>query len=118
MCVFNIPASRNFCGFLGHHAKMACNKCYKEFNDKKDYSGYDVSGWKLRTNCNHRMCIAPYYKLETQNKRKELENKYGIRSSVLSNAQPFPGNIKAYYAFVVEQQNVIYQRFDYNPRQS
>ena len=93
LCVSSdIPASRKICGFLGHHAKMACNKCYKEFkrvNDKTDYSGYDVSGWKLRTNCNHRKYIAPYYKLETQKKRKELENKYGIRSSVLLDLQYF-----------------------------
>ena len=28
----DIPASRKLCGFLGHNAKLGCNKCYKQFN--------------------------------------------------------------------------------------
>lgn len=27
----DIPASRKVCGFLGHFAKLGCNKCLKEF---------------------------------------------------------------------------------------
>ena len=26
----DIPASRKVCGFLGHHASLACNKCFKK----------------------------------------------------------------------------------------
>ena len=36
----DIPASRKVCGFLGHFAKLACNKCLKEFN-QHDYSGFE-----------------------------------------------------------------------------
>ena len=30
-CSDGIPASRKVCGFLGHNARLGCNKCYKEF---------------------------------------------------------------------------------------
>lgn len=30
-CACDIPASRKLCGFLGHSAKLGCNKCKKQF---------------------------------------------------------------------------------------
>ena len=38
---------------LGHFAKLAYNKCLKEFN-QHDYSGFSRDQWKLRTNEDHR----------------------------------------------------------------
>ena len=28
----DVPATRKVCGFLGHNAKLGCNKCYKQFS--------------------------------------------------------------------------------------
>ena len=35
----DIPASRNVCGFLGHNAKLGCNKCLKVFSQRKNHRG-------------------------------------------------------------------------------
>ena len=37
----DIPAPRKVCGFLGHRAKLGCNKCYKAFEHIKE----DISTW-------------------------------------------------------------------------
>lgn len=51
LCVAaDIPATRKFCGFVGHSANRACSKCFKYFvggfGEKKDFSGFqDRASW-------------------------------------------------------------------------
>lgn len=44
----DIPAGRKVCGFLGHNARLSCNKCLQEFLNS-DYSNYDCDNRTLRT---------------------------------------------------------------------
>jgi hypothetical protein len=54
----DIPATRKLCGFKGHSAIYGCSRCMKqfpgEFGEQRDYSGFDRSLWKARTNEEHR----------------------------------------------------------------
>ena len=57
----DIPASRKVCGFLGHGARLGCNKCYKPFfsddatfEEKPNYGGFDRETWEPRTASRHR----------------------------------------------------------------
>ena len=74
----DIPATRKVAGFLGHNARLGCNKCYKEFVDSLgavDYSGYDRSLWNPRTARKHRSdCL----KVETCKTKSDKKN--GIRT--------------------------------------
>ena len=50
----DIPATRKLVGFLGHSAKLGCNKCLKEFptdgsSGNNDYSGYNREEWEPRS---------------------------------------------------------------------
>lgn len=47
--VCDIPASRKVCGFLGHNAKLGCNKCLKVFTLRKNYQGKSVVALIERT---------------------------------------------------------------------
>ena len=87
MCVTcDIPAGRKTCGFLGHSATLGCSKCHKEFPGsvgQKDYSGFDRSGWKKRTNEDHRKDVNKIKKICTKTEQEEAESKYGCRYSCL-----------------------------------
>ena len=78
----DIPASRKVCGFLGHFAKLACNKCLKEFA-QHDYSGFNRQNWQQRTNDTHREHCREALKETTKAAIQKTESKYGIRYSVL-----------------------------------
>ena len=58
LCVAcDLPAGRKTCGFLGHSANLGCSKCFKIFKGditNKDYSGFNRSEWKVRSNKEHR----------------------------------------------------------------
>ena len=78
----DIPASRKVCGFLGHFAKLACNKCLKEFN-RHDYSGFERQKWSVRSNEVHREQCKQLLKETTKTSIQHAESKYGVRYSVL-----------------------------------
>ena len=78
----DIPASRKVCGFLGHFAKLACNKCLKEFK-QHDYSGYRREEWIVRVNGVHREQCKEILKETTKTGIQQMESKYGVRYSVM-----------------------------------
>ena len=83
----DIPATRKVCGFIGHHASLACNKCFKkfpvQFASSTDYSGYDRSTWTLRSCSMHRRHCEEISKEKTKTAMRKMESKYGVRYSVL-----------------------------------
>ena len=82
----DIPASRKVCGFVGHCAIKACNKCLKDFNrkdDRTDYSGFDADSWPKRTNQEHRLRAQEYLKCTNKVERQRIESLHGLRYSVL-----------------------------------
>ena len=91
----DIPASRKVCGFLGHRANLACNKCYTAFKQVHEgsgsnwtnYDGFDRKQWTMRTNENHRercdQIIETFRKQGTQTSLADAESLNGLRYSVL-----------------------------------
>ena len=85
---FDIPATRKLCGFLGHSAKLGCNKCLKEFpsvegGDKRDYSGFSRNEWEFRTKFSHVNNCKETKGATNKTSLETLEGKYGIRYSLL-----------------------------------
>lgn len=78
----DIPASRKVCGFVGHNARLGCNKCLKEF-EKLNFSGYDRDNWQLRSNHSHREQCKKLLKETTKTNLQKAESFYGVRYSVL-----------------------------------
>lgn len=83
----DIPASRKICGFLGHTARLGCNKCLKEFptasfGEKPNFAGYDRDQWILRTVSSHRASCAELLAAKNQTHLQSLESKHGLRYSV------------------------------------
>ena len=78
----DIPASRKVCGFVGHNARLGCNKCLKEFKDM-DFSGFDRDNWQLRSNHSHREQCIKLLKETSKTKLQKAESLYGVRNSVL-----------------------------------
>ena len=91
LCVSSdIPASRKACGFLGHNAKIGCNKCLKEFkrvNKRTIYAGFDEK--ELRTNESHREKAQEYVACTNSSHRQLIETSYGIRYSALLDLKYF-----------------------------
>ena len=89
----DIPASRKVCGFLGHNAALACNKCLKKFSvtfgAPNDYSGYDRENWTARSNKLHRQQCQAIFREKTKTGIRKMESKYGLRYSVLLNLPYF-----------------------------
>lgn len=84
----DIPASRKTCGFLGHNARLGCNKCLKEFptthfGNKPNFSGFDREKWAMRTASSHREKCTELLKANSQSALQNMESKYGIRYSIL-----------------------------------
>ena len=90
----DIPAPRKVCGFLGHRAKLGCNKCYKAFEHIKEdistwsnYGGFHRHQWVIRTNEDHRKRCADISKIfrsqGTQSSLQASESKNGLRYSIL-----------------------------------
>lgn len=81
----DIPASRKLGGFLGHAAKKGCSRCLKEFptenfEDKRDYSGFDRNNWPKRTVEEHRRVGMSS---NTLARRHSLEQEFGVRFTEL-----------------------------------
>ncbi len=89
----DIPAGRKVCGFLGHTASLACNKCLKKFSVTFgcpiDYSGFDRNNWDLRSVVQHREQSKEILKETTKTGMRKAESKYGLRYSVLLNLPYF-----------------------------
>ena len=87
MCVgCDLPAGRKVCGFLGHSANLGCTRCYASFSRGfgcQDYSGFDRSQWRLRTNEQHRKDVNDILKCSTKTAKKGKESELGCRYSVL-----------------------------------
>lgn len=86
----DIPASRKLCGFLGHAAKLGCNKCLKEFKrveveggHRTDFSGYDTQNWNPREVDSHRENCKKILESKTITSLHNAESQYGVRYSVL-----------------------------------
>ena len=90
----DIPATRKVCGFLGHRASLACNKCYKVFKQIHEdnsmwtnFSGFDKLQWVVRTNDDHRKCcqdiLDHFQRHGTKSALKEAESMKGLRYSIL-----------------------------------
>ena len=83
----DVPATRKLCGFLGHNARLGCNKCYKEFLTNEsgypDYSGYDRSNWVPRTASQHHSDCEKIKKEVTKTSIRNAESALGVRYSAL-----------------------------------
>lgn len=84
----DIPASRKLGGFLGHAAEKGCSRCLKsfpteKFGEKKDYSGFDRSKWPKRSVEDHKKFGMCWKHANTLSRRREIEQKYGIRFTEL-----------------------------------
>lgn len=93
MCVgCDIPATRKLCGFLGHSATLGCSKCFKKFPGSvgnKDYSGFDVENWPVRTLDDYNLSMKAVKKARTQTEKERLEASHGVKYSVLSELDYF-----------------------------
>lgn len=86
----DIPASRKVCGFVGHNARLGCNKCLKEFKSipcenghKTDFSGFDRENWIMRNSKLHREQCNKLFECNTLSALHSAESTYGVRYSVL-----------------------------------
>ena len=86
----DIPASRKICGFLGHNARLGCNKCYKEFlgenssfEDRPNYGGFNREVWEPRTNSKHRESCEEIKAATNKTQLQKLESSHGVRYSSL-----------------------------------
>ncbi len=83
----DIPASRKVSGFVGHNARLGCNKCLKEF-ERFNFSGYDRENWQPRTGELHREQCKKVLKENTKVSVQKAESLYGVRYSVLLSFDP------------------------------
>ena len=86
-CSCDVPASRKVCGFVGHGACKGCSKCLLSFptcsfGEKADYSNFDKSQWKPRTN-EHRNIADQYRSCKTRAAQIDIEREFGIRYTIL-----------------------------------
>ena len=82
----DLPAARKVCGFLSHSANLGCSMCYAEFSEgfgSRNYSNFDRSQWKLRSNAQHRSDVEKIQKAKTKTEQSKLVTKYGCRYSAL-----------------------------------
>ena len=86
----DIPASRKVCGFLGHNARLGCNKCYKEFlskdatfADKPNYGGFNRETWEPCTESKHRDSCKEFENTTNKSQLQKMESSHGLRYSYL-----------------------------------
>ena len=83
----DIPATRKVCGFLGHNARLGCNKCYKNFQvggtQQNDFSGFDRELWEERTAKRHRDDCMKIKSCTTKTSSREMESSCGVRPCAL-----------------------------------
>ena len=78
------------CGFLGHSARLACNKCYKSFlsdhatfDEKPNYGGFDRETWEPRTMSRYQESCLEIKTATNKSQLQQLESMHGVRYSVL-----------------------------------
>ena len=72
---------------LGHSARQGCSRCTKSFPGtigNMDFSGFDRSLWRTRTNEEHRSQMYEINNWNSKGDRDKLESKYGTCYSVLT----------------------------------
>ena len=78
----DVPATRKICGFKGHSAQLECSRCLKKFlggfGEKRDYSGFNRSSWKPRTNEEHRRMAIKITQCKTKARKNFLGQQSGI----------------------------------------
>lgn len=82
----DLPAGRKVCGFLSYMANLGCTRCYQGFSlgfNARDYTNFDRTSWKVRTNQQHRSDVKKILKSPNKTQQSKMESKYGCRSSVL-----------------------------------
>ena len=75
-------------GFLGHSARLGCNKCVKEFptesfGKKPDFSGYERTEWEVRTKDKHKQVCSRLLQCNSKSQLESLETESGIRYSIM-----------------------------------
>ena len=79
LCVSSdVPATRK----RGHSAQLGCSRCLKKFlggfGEKRDYSGFNRSSWKPRTNEEHRRMAIKITQCKTKARKNLLGQQSGI----------------------------------------
>ena len=87
-CSCDVPASRKVCSFVGRGTCKGCSKSLLSFSthsfgEKADYSNFDKSQWKPRTNEQHRNISDQYRNCNTRAAQINIEREFGIRYTVL-----------------------------------
>ena len=88
----DIPATGQVCGFLGHNAKLGCNKCYKRFDvgaTGGDYSGFNRETWEERKAQKHREDCKKIKSCTTKRSTQQMESTLGVRPSALLELEYF-----------------------------
>lgn len=87
LCVScDLPASRKTCGFLSHSAALGCSKCFRSFSGSvgnMNYSGFNCSSWRERTNDDHRKRVEETKKCTSKSTQLKKEIELGCRYSAL-----------------------------------
>ena len=88
LCVAcDLPVGRKTCSFLSYTANLGCSRCYSNFGTGvfgvRNYSGFNRSDWKPRSNIMHRRDVEYTVKCSTKNERQKMESELGCRYSVL-----------------------------------
>ena len=82
----DLPAGRKAVGLLSYNARLGCSKCLKEFTGpvgSRNYSGFDRSQWKPRSDEEHRSNVRKLRKCCTKSELAKREAELGCRNSVL-----------------------------------
>jgi len=81
----DLPATRKLCGFTAATSFKDCSKCnnYSGFN-RNDYSGFNRNDWTARTYTEHKQQVDELVNANTLTQKKEIQKKYGVRYSELS----------------------------------
>ena len=90
LCVScDVPASRKVGGIVGFSALRGCSRCLKQFNrdhfnDKADYSGFDMDTWPKRDSDLQKVHMHQHLCAATPSAQRDIERKYGVKYSVLA----------------------------------
>ena len=132
----DLPAVRKVCGFASYSAILGCSKCLHkfksgQFGQKLDYSGYDRTGWPVRTLSEHREMATKYLmaksSAEKQSTIKTWSKVLFITGATLFWSNPFScdwphaqfiaRNSKACYADLDKTWHTWLQKLCYNWRE-
>lgn len=82
-----LSSNRKTFGFLGHNARLGCNKCLKPFETptlgQTNYSGYNRSSWPCCSVEKHHCDVREVLKQNTKTTLLSKQSELGCRYSVL-----------------------------------